>query len=116
MRLVTGDFNVGRTALDAFRVWRLHSWEELQVLMNKRYNVQIRFTCKSSTTPDQIWLSPEAQQLVCNVGYLDCFPDHLVLAVKLSFPSALEKQLHWRIPAKLPWDAVEELRSVMSGD
>lgn len=106
VRMVVGDFNNTCDGIHAFRVWRLSGWE-LQVLMSRRFGLPARPTCKGSTAPDQIWLSPEAQRLICHVGFADLFPDHLVLAAKLQFPGALEKQLHWRIPDKLPWDHVD---------
>lgn len=55
------------------------------MLMNRRCGVETKHA--NASTPDHVWLSPEAQQLVCNIGTIDLFPDHLVLAMKLKIPN-----------------------------
>ena len=85
LRFIAGDLNLESTALEAFAHWRSLGWEECQTFALRHFNRQPTFTCKGSTSPDQIWLSPELQQFVQAVDSSDeIFSDHAALQVSLS--------------------------------
>ena len=58
-RAIVGDFNCMPGSLTQMRIWRSHGWIEIQELFQEWHDIQPRPTCKHSTSPDQIWMSPE---------------------------------------------------------
>ena len=70
----------------------------------KRLARQPAPTCKHSTMPDQIWLSPELQTWVCAVSSSDLhFPDHATLQVKIQVPDLCTWSFEWYQLAVIPW-------------
>ena len=106
-RLITGDFNNPVGALEATKTWEQEGWKEIQWLFFERYGTPVRATCKDATSPDQIWLSPEMQMYVRDVGIIEAFPDHQILVGSFQFPGSAEIQRHWQLPARLPWEQVD---------
>lgn len=106
-RIILGDFNCQAGELEAMRFWSSCGFVELQDWFSRAHGFVPRHTCKSATTPDQIWISAELLPYVSNVGTWSIFPDHdmLVLGLSLSCPPAFEYQ--WRLPGRIPWDKID---------
>lgn len=106
-RIILGDFNCQAGELEAMRFWSSCGFVELQDWFSRVHGFVPRHTCKSATTPDQIWISAELLPYVSNVGTWSIFPDHdmLVLGLSLSCPPAFEYQ--WRLPGRIPWDKMD---------
>eukprot|EP00435_Cladocopium_sp_Y103_P045783 s1301_g13.t1 len=103
-RYVAGDFNAAPSDHAAFQHWRSLGWQECQDLAFSWFSRAPQPTCKSSTRPDHIWLSPELQRWVTDVQVLDeVFADHAVLQTHLSIPHDSSWQRSWRMPSILPW-------------
>jgi len=66
-----------------------------------------RCTCKKSTSPDQIWASPELLPYLNNIGTWPLFPDHDVLVVRLSLDSTPRFEHQWRLPGRIPWNHLD---------
>ena len=106
-RFVAGDFNLGSMDLDTFAHWRSLGWTECQDLAAVRFGRSHIPTCKHSTAPDQIWLSPELQEWVLGVDSNDqCFPDHATLQVQIQIPSFRTWTYEWFQPSILPWSSL----------
>eukprot|EP00438_Fugacium_kawagutii_P023471 Skav220967 [mRNA] locus=scaffold1928:399017:402731:+ [translate_table: standard] len=107
-RFVAGDFNLDSHDLPTFHHWRALGWEEAQVFGLRRFGRSVQPTCKGSTTPDQLWLSPELQQWIRDVHTNDeVFADHATLHVTVTSPASALWNFHWHQPAVLPWDSVD---------
>eukprot|EP00435_Cladocopium_sp_Y103_P012554 s2736_g3.t1 len=106
-RFVAGDFNAAPSDHVAFQHWRSLGWTECQDLALSWFQVQPMPTCKHSTRPDHIWISPELQRWVTDVTvHDDIFADHSVLQTHLLVPHDSTWQHTWRSPSVLPWAAV----------
>lgn len=88
-------------------IWRAKGWIELQELMHQKHGILLRPTCKGSTPPDQIWLSPELVVHVDNVALWDIFSDHQAVLAGIKLPKAQISELQWRLPGRVPWDKVD---------
>ena len=84
--------------------------------MFQKYGIPKRATCKSATSPDQIWLSPEVVPLVQNVAFWNIFPDHQVLIAGLFFPPVRVVEPQWRLPGHIPWEKVHQDQWISSPD
>eukprot|EP00435_Cladocopium_sp_Y103_P007465 s1296_g2.t1 len=101
------NFNAATTDHAAFQHWRSLGWIEFQDLAFSRFQVPPQPTCKHSTRPDHIWLSPELQRWVTDVTiHDDIFADHAVLQTHLLVAHDTCWQHTWRSPAVLPWSDV----------
>eukprot|EP00438_Fugacium_kawagutii_P009705 Skav211708 [mRNA] locus=scaffold2852:32753:42021:+ [translate_table: standard] len=86
-RFVAGDFNVSTDDLEAFRHCRALGWQDVQTLAAQRFQRPWTPTCKGSTAPDHIWVSPELQGWITNVTASDeIFADHSILQAHLDEP------------------------------
>ena len=110
IRIIGGDFNHPPSSLKAMQCWESLGWKELQTLMQERYGIAPTSTCKGASRSDQLWLSPEAQEYVSNIGFADVFSDHLVMIMQLNLPSMLTYEWVWPQPQPIPWDAVDRDR------
>eukprot|EP00435_Cladocopium_sp_Y103_P050318 s564_g15.t1 len=103
-RYVAGDFNAAPGDHAAFQHWRSLGWQECQDLACSWFNRVPQNTCKASTRPDHIWLSPELQRWITNVTVNDeVFADHAVLQTHVSIPHDTSWQHAWHMPSVLPW-------------
>ena len=109
-RVICGDFNHPPGSLHAHRIWAQNGWIELQSLMHQRYGIAPVATCKDSSSPDQIWLSPEIQPYVNGIALTDWFPGHRCLLARILFPHGREWIRHWDFPPSLPWEEVDKGR------
>ena len=94
------------TRCGQFRIWS--QWPSLASFMQETHGLEPRFTCKSATRPDQIWLSPELLSLVANVATWGIFPDHDVLIAGIRLPAHLSHEPQWRLPGRIPWKSFDE--------
>ena len=107
-RYIAGDFNSSTSGQVAFQQWRSLGWLECQDFALQRFQKPICNTCKHSTRPDHLWLSPELQQWVTDVAVFDdIFADHAVLQTHVRVPHDTCWQHFWHMPSVLPWADVE---------
>lgn len=107
-RAILGDFNCPSGSLQAMQHWTAQGWCELQDFMQQTHGLEPRFTCKSATRPDQIWLSPELLSLITNVATWSIFPDHDVLIAGIRLPERRSHESQWRLPGRIPWKHLDE--------
>eukprot|EP00438_Fugacium_kawagutii_P001817 Skav203520 [mRNA] locus=scaffold687:164543:165553:+ [translate_table: standard] len=107
-RFVAGDFNTDSQGQAAFHHWRSLGWEECQDLAYWRFQRPYTATCKGSTYPDQLWLSPELARWLRQVDCWDTiFADHALLFASFDFPTHPVWQHTWFQPPVLPWETVD---------
>ena len=106
-RAILGDFNCPAGHLQQMRIWKDQGWIELQDLMQQKFGVAPRPTCKGSSTPDQIWLSPEFALLVHNVSIWNIYPDHAMLIAGIQVPAINRHTVQWNLPGHIPWTSVD---------
>lgn len=105
-RFVCGDFNQPHGVLDETKTWEQLGWREVQVHLQEMQNRPIQATCKSVTTRDFVWLSPELLQHLESVEVVDhIFPDHSVVCAHLKPFFKPENVYLWRKPKGLDWNA-----------
>ena len=107
-RLIVGDMNCPPGSLDQMKIWESVGWVELQTFMQDRFHISPQHTCKSSTFPDQVWLSPEATLLVSNSSIWPVYADHSVVLAGLSLPQSSPHLLQWWLPGHIPWQHVSQ--------
>eukprot|EP00435_Cladocopium_sp_Y103_P056110 s2860_g18.t2 len=108
VRLLVGDFNQDPEVLVQQQVWARHGWQNAQTLAASTLFHEWQPTCKFSTERDQIWLSPEAAQLLRELHLHEHFADHLTLEIKLQVPMTTASILRWPRPAQMPWADVTQ--------
>ena len=99
-----GDFNQEPGALIQQQIWMRHGWQNAQHLAAETFNHLVTPTCKGATEADQIWLSPEAVQLLRGVWVTDDFMEHSTVAINLQIPECQVYVQRWPRPAKAPWN------------
>lgn len=102
-RVILGDFNCEPGALDQMRIWKSLGWVELQDFFSQTHDVVPRPTCKMTTRPDQVWLSPEVLPMLCNLALRRVFPDHDMVIAGLAVPCQSPSTLQWALPGHIPW-------------
>ena len=85
-----------------------HGWKNAQNAAAEMFGHHIAPTCKGSNERDQIWLSPEALQLLRGLWLEDVFVDHPTLAVQLMVPTRSRVVHKWPRPARLPWSDIDQ--------
>eukprot|EP00438_Fugacium_kawagutii_P032420 Skav234923 [mRNA] locus=scaffold840:956698:961575:+ [translate_table: standard] len=106
-RLIGGDFNWEEADLEPFALWQRFGRRSAQDLAWELWGVEKQKTCKAATTPDIVWLSPEAQALLHEVLVHDVFMEHAVVQVSLRVPSGPSVVLAWPRPSTIPWESVD---------
>lgn len=106
-RLICGDFNAAAGSFDCMQLWEEQGWIEVQAWFRNTQGYTPRCTCKKSTSPDQIWASPELLPYLNNIGIWPLFPDHDVLVVGLSLDSTPRFEHQWRLPGRIPWNHLD---------
>ena len=107
-RFILGDMNCPAGSLDQMKLWESLGWVELQSFMQDRFQVTPQSTCKSSTSPDQVWLSPEATLLVANSSVWHVYADHSVVLAGLSLPRVSINEPQWWLPGHVPWEHITQ--------
>ena len=108
VRMIMGDFNQEPGQLTQHRIWMQHGWKNAQNAAAEMFGHHIAPTCKGSNERDQIWLSPEALQLLRGLWLEDVFVDHSTLAVQLMVPTRSMVVHKWPRPARLPWSDIDQ--------
>ena len=103
VRMIMGDFNQEPGVLLQQQVWLRHGWRSAQDLAAELFNHAIVPTCKGTTQPDQIWLSPEAIQVFQGVWVEDHFMEHSTVAIDLLIPDKPTCVYRWPRPSRIPW-------------
>ena len=104
VRIIGGDFNHSPDQLASIARLRQLGFCEAQEVASFRWGHQIRPTARGPFVIDQLWLSPEAQSLLCGLSlHEDHWSDHL--AVEAHFQSELLplQSFAWNMPSKFPW-------------
>ncbi|CAJ1392429.1 unnamed protein product [Effrenium voratum] len=104
-RFVAGDFN--GEDFPEFEEWISLGWTEVQSLHAQLHHEGPFPTCKGSTRPDQIFISPELRQYFIKADVLDVFSDHSAVTGWFDIPMDLPPQHFWPMPAKIPWPSVD---------
>ena len=103
VRLLVGDFNFEPSELVQQQIWERHGWCNAQSLAAQTLLHEWRPTCKGVKERDQIWLSPEAAQLLRGISFEEQFADHLTVMIQLLVPSKTTRIQPWPRPSNIPW-------------
>ena len=106
-RLILGDMNMAPDQAAAMRVWQAHGFVELQQYLHHAFGIEPTPTCKSSTYPDQIWLSREVLPMLTNGAVWPIFPDHSAVLAGLKIPDSPLYELQWPLPGRIPWTCLD---------
>ena len=107
VRMVAGDFNQEPGQLTQHQIWLRHGWREAQQVAEELFNHQPQATCKRATHRDQLWLSPEAIQLLRGLEVEDDFVDHATVSIQLQVPLMPSYVHAWPRPTEFPWDELD---------
>jgi hypothetical protein len=101
VRLVMGDFNQEPGQLLQQQLWQRHGWRSAQDVAAEFFQHQWVPTCKGATERDQIWMSPEAIQLLHGLQVTEDFIDHAThtLCIQLQVPERQVYVHRWPRPA-----------------
>ena len=102
-RVIMGDFNQLEGQLDAIENLKSMGWKEVQLLAHERFDREISKTCKSTTTKDFIWISPELVPFFDQVETKSMYPDHLTLCAHFKPFGPPLKLFLWRKPKPFDW-------------
>ena len=107
-RIIMGDFNQPYGLLPQEDILRACGFVEIQQFGSFKWNRAPRPTCRSVTTKDFVWISPELIPLLDDI-YMDdsLFPDHSVLAGNFRMCIPFEPILIWRKPLPIPWEDLQ---------
>ena len=113
-RVILGDFNASDQAeeLRAYGMWRRLGWRSAQEFGHLAFDWDLQPTCKASTAPDQIWLSPEILSMVSGLENREIYSEHTSLVVCLAIPEETMQLWAWPKPAPIPWNVVDETLSI----
>ena len=104
VRMVAGDFNEEPGHLTQHQIWIRHGWREAQQVAEELFHHQPLATCKGATYRDQLWLSPEAIQLLRGLQVEEDFVDHATVSIQLQVLAKMGYIHAWPRPAEFPWD------------
>ena len=105
-RFLMGDLNHPKDKLPALQLMEAQGWVEVQTWGHLQNLWTPRPTCKSATTIDYVWVSPELTPFLKSVRMWDLFADHSVLGVELDLPVETGPILSWPLPARVEWQKV----------
>lgn len=103
VRILMGDYNFNPGELVQQQIWLRHGWQNLQTVAESLFQHTPVPTCKGVNERGQIWLSPEAIQLLRSVRVQDDFGDHSTVMMQLQIPEKQQYAHRWPRPAKIPW-------------
>ena len=106
-RFVVGDFNLREEHAPLLAMWRDLGWTEVQDWAYIKHSRAYTPTCKKSTFPDKIFISPELLPFIRSVRTWELFPDHDVLGARLELPALAVPHTIWPLPAEVPWSHVD---------
>ena len=106
-RFIAGDLNHREDQLPVLAQWKAQGWIEIQDLALRRYGRQPTPTYRESTTPDQVWISPELAAYFVSCDTWSLFADHKTLGGKFELPVKRPMHSSWALPAEIPWDQLD---------
>ena len=115
VRCIGGDFNDSPGALRQQQLWAQCGWVNAQSLAVEKFSHQWTATCKFSTEPDQLWLSPEAAVLMRKFEVKQCFADHATIIAYLEVPKLLHQVWRWPLPSEIDWGSFPDYDCYVSG-
>ncbi len=102
-RIIMGDFNQLEGQLSSIESLKSMGWKEVQLLAKERTQREISKTCKSTTTKDFIWISPELVPYFEKVETKSMYSDHLTLCAHFKPFGPPSKVYLWRKPKPFDW-------------
>lgn len=106
-RFICGDFNGDESKLPELDDWISAGWQEVQTL-HARLSGEGPFpTCKGSTQPDRVYISPELATYFVRCEVADLFADHSVVTGYFDIPGSASTYSWWPLPSKIPWSSVD---------
>ena len=103
LRVVAGDFNENPHTLQQQQIWEANGWQSVQTYAQTHWGQPRVMTCKQKTETEQIWISPEVQSILMEVGTRHVFSDHLTLWIKLKTGKLSSALWKWPRPSKIEW-------------
>eukprot|EP00435_Cladocopium_sp_Y103_P021342 s684_g5.t1 len=103
-RIICGDFNYAVHELSQLQ--RLHDcgFREIQDLWAWRHGIAVQPTGRGSKRIDQMWLSPELQQVLSNcVVSWDKWADHAAVEAQFLMKGMDSVVSLWNVPSAFPW-------------
>ena len=107
LRFIAGDFNGSEDTFPEWLEWHQAGWREVQTLHWENTGDGPHATCKGSSRPDRLWVSPELAAYFVAAEVKDLFADHSVLSGFFEIPCAASHYQWWPMPAKIPWHCVD---------
>ena len=107
MRFVAGDYNGSDETFPEWSEWQQAGWREIQVLHHLKTGDGPHCTCKNSSRPDRLWISPELAAYFVASEVQDLFSDHSVLTGIFDIPTEATHYTWWPMPAKVPWQCID---------
>ena len=108
LRLICGDFNISEEHTPCVRLWKEAGWQEIQAWAHTTLAQEPSPTCKHSTYPDRVYVSPEMVPFLREVRLWDLFSDHRPLACRVDLPLQSIPQQVWPLPQEVPWEMVDK--------
>eukprot|EP00435_Cladocopium_sp_Y103_P075839 s140_g66.t1 len=105
-RFLMGDFNHPEAKLDALAILHTQGWVAVQDLGFRQGQWSPVPTCKSSTTIDMVFISPELIPFFRSTQTWPWFSDHLIVGAAFELPIQPAIQDSWPLPAQIPWTQV----------
>ena len=106
-RYISGDFNGSEDDYPILQSWLQAGWREVQELHFARNGDEAQPTCKGSTSPDKLYVSPELAARFQHCCVVDNFADHSSIWAHFDFPDMPDVQTWWPKPSKVPWHAID---------
>ena len=106
-RFISGDFNGDRTVYPELDDWVRAGWCEVQSLHASATGNGPYPTCKNSTFPDQLWVSPQLAACFRSCQVLDVFADHSVVSATFDLSWDQSCYAWWPAPSKIPWSSLD---------
>ncbi|CAE7233097.1 unnamed protein product, partial [Symbiodinium necroappetens] len=106
VRAIVGDYNHHPDVLHQISIWRMHGWQEVQVIASERWGHAPQPTSKGAAFRDHIFVSPEAAALLNAVEVRDIFAEHSTVIASLSLDGVFQAQT-WPLPSEIPWAHID---------
>eukprot|EP00438_Fugacium_kawagutii_P006137 Skav234012 [mRNA] locus=scaffold3484:101932:106917:+ [translate_table: standard] len=101
-KFICGDWNMEPEKCDFMHALKMMGWQELQDVMQARWNIRPVPTCKGATRKDYLMLCPMLQdRLISGKVHNDVFSDHAVLQASLARVGGVPREPVWIKPMKI---------------
>ena len=106
-RYIAGDFNGDASHYPVLLQWEALGWCEVETLHLHRTGEPPQATCKASTQPDRIYVSPELARFFRHATVRDSFADHSVVSGHFELPDFYYRHTWWPMPQPMPWEHLD---------